>query len=289
MKISSVIAGCMRWGTWGANFSTQDYTTIIQQCIDNGITTFDHADIYGHYTTEATFGKALIVNPSLRKDIQLITKCGIQMPAENRPDNTIKSYNTSAKHIISSVEQSLNNFGTDYIDCLLIHRPDPLLNAEEVANAMEVLIQSGKVLEFGVSNFLPHQSALLQQHIKLAYNQIEISLTNTASLSDGTLEFAMQHGIGIMVWSPMGKGLFAGEHPKKEALNNVFNQLAVKYNCLPSQIPLAWINQLPSKPICVTGSSKIERIKEAKDALNIAMERQDWYLLLEIAMGKEVA
>jgi len=289
MKISSVIAGCMRWGSWGANFTTSDYATIIQQCIDNGITTFDHADIYGHYTTEAAFGKALIAKPSLRKEIQLITKCGIQMLAENRPDNTIKSYNTSAKHIISSVEQSLNNFGTDHIDCLLIHRPDPLLNVEEVARTMEGLIQSGKVLEFGVSNFMPHQSALLQHHIQLSYNQIELSLTHTDPLYDGTLEFAMQHGTGIMVWSPMGKGLFVGDHPKKEALNNAFNLLAAKYNCLPSQIPLAWINQLPSKPICVTGSSKIERILEVKDSLNISLERQDWYLLLEIAMGKEVA
>ena len=279
----------MRWGTWGAKFSTQEYSTLIQQCIENGITTFDHADIYGHYTTEAEFGRALALKPEIRKNIQLITKCGINLVTENRPQHTIKSYNTSAKHIISSVEQSLKNLCTDYLDCLLIHRPDPLLNAEEVAETIDTLIQSGKVLEFGVSNFLPHQSALLQQNINLAYNQIELSLTHTDPLTDGTLEYAMQNGTGIMVWSPLGKGIFAGDHPKKEALINLFNQLSEKYNCQPSQIPIAWLNQLPCKPIPVIGSTQLNRIVQAKEALNIALKREDWYRLLEVAIGKEVA
>jgi len=289
MISSSVIAGCMRWGTWGAKFSTQEYSTLIQQCIENGITTFDHADIYGHYTTEAEFGKAIALNKGIRKNIQLITKCGINLVTENRPQHTIKSYNTSAKHIISSVEQSLKNLCTDYLDCLLIHRPDPLLNAAEVADTIDTLIQSGKVLEFGLSNFLPHQSALLQQHIKLSYNQIELSLTHTDSLLDGTLEYAMQHGTSIMIWSPLGQGIFAGDHPKKEALLNLFNQLSEKYNCQPSQIPNAWLNQLPCKPIPVIGSTQLNRIVQAKEALNIVMEREDWYRLLEVAIGKEVA
>ena len=218
MISSSVIAGCMRWGTWDAKYSTQEYAAIIQQCIDNGITTFDHADIYGHYTTEADFGKALAQQPGIRGNIQLITKCGINLVTENRPQNTIKSYNTSAKHIVISVEQSLKNFNTDYIDCLLIHRPDPLLNAAEVASAIDALIQSGKVLEFGVSNFLPHQSALLQQHIKLSYNQIELSLTNADPILDGTKEYAMQHGKGIMIWSLLVADIFAPSHPGKEAV-----------------------------------------------------------------------
>ena len=279
----------MRWGTWGAKFSTQEYSTLIQQCIEHGITTFDHADIYGHYTTEAEFGKALTLNPDIRKKIQLITKCGINLITENRPQYNIKSYNISAKHIVSSVEQSLKNFGTDYIDCLLIHRPDPLLNAEEVTSTIEALTQSGKVLEFGVSNFLPHQSALLQQYIKLTYNQIELSLTHTSPLTDGSLEFAMQHGTDIMIWSPLGQGIFAGDHPKKEALLNTFNLLAQKYNCQPSQVPIAWLNQLPCKPTPVIGSTQIERIVQAKEAMNITLEREDWYLLLEKATGKEVA
>ena len=279
----------MRWGNWNAKYSTQQYATLIQQCKEHGITTFDHADIYGHYTTEADFGKALAVHTGMRKNIQLITKCGINLITENRPQHTIKSYNTSAKHIVSSVEQSLKNFGTDYIDCLLIHRPDPLLHAAEVASTIEALIQSGKVLEFGVSNFLPHQSALLQQHIKLSYNQIELSLTHTAPLLDGSLEYAMQHGTGIMVWSPLGQGIFAGDHPKKEALVKCFNLLAEKYQCHPSQIPIVWLNQLPCKPTPIIGSTQIDRILQAKEALNIAMDREDWYLLLQVATGKEVA
>jgi len=289
MKSSNVIAGCMRWGSWGAQFTSQGYATLIQQCIDNGITTFDHADIYGHYTTEEAFGKALALNPGIRKNIQLITKCGINLVTENKPLHTIKSYNTSSKHIISSVEQSLKNFGTDFIDCLLIHRPDPLMNPSEVSEAIRSLMESGKVLDFGVSNFLPHQSALLQKHINLSFNQIELSLTHTTPLFDGTLEYADIHHTGIMIWSPLGQGLFTGDHPKKEVLLKAFHQLATKYSCHPSQIPVAWLNQLPCKPLPVLGSTQIDRIVQAKDALKIALEREDWYLLLEMATGKEVA
>jgi len=133
MKSTTVIAGCMNWGQWGAKFSTQAYLTHIKKTLELGIDTFDHADIYGHYTTEEEFGRALQLDPSLRSKMRLITKCGICMVTPHRPLHQIKSYNTSKTHILASAEQSLSNFHTDYIDLLLIHRPDPLMNPHEIS------------------------------------------------------------------------------------------------------------------------------------------------------------
>ena len=147
------VAGCMRWGIWGAGFNTNEFLRIINECVEHGITSFDHADIYGDYTTESDFGDALKASPSLRQQIQLITKCGIQLVTPNRSHHNIKSYNTSKEHIVESAENSLRNFHTDYIDLFLIHRPDPLMNPEEVAEAIARLKQQGKILHFGVSNF----------------------------------------------------------------------------------------------------------------------------------------
>ncbi|MEN9600348.1 MAG: hypothetical protein RL596_2672 [Bacteroidota bacterium] len=169
-NIGNPIAGCMRWGKWGAGFDTAAYRYLIEQCLAAGIRSFDHADIYGDYTTEEEFGAALKEDKTLRSQLKLITKCGIQMVTDNRPQHTIKSYHTGKKHILQSVENSLTNFGTDYIDVLLIHRPDPLLNPAEVAEAIQLLKQQGKVIEFGVSNFLPHQVNMLKQFVEIKYN-----------------------------------------------------------------------------------------------------------------------
>ncbi|MGZ5253917.1 MAG: aldo/keto reductase, partial [Flavitalea sp.] len=158
---SPLIAGTIKWGFWGARFSTVQYQEIIDHCISLGINTFDHADIYGDYTTEEDFGKVLIQNSSLRSKIKIISKCGIKLVSENRPDHKIKSYNTSFRHIINSAEKSLSNFNTDYLDALLIHRPDPLLDVDEVAEAFTRLRNAGKVLLFGVSNFNASQLNLL--------------------------------------------------------------------------------------------------------------------------------
>src|SRR6476469_674005 len=178
----------MRWGKWGANFTTAEYRSLIEECISNGITSFDHADIYGDYTTEEEFGAALKEDSSIRDQIQIITKCGIQMLADNRPHHYVKSYNTSKEHIISSVERSLKNFHTDHIDVLLIHRPDPLLNPYEVSQAIHLLRHQGKILHFGVSNFLPHQVNVLKPHLEIEYNQLEISILNTAPFTNGMLD-----------------------------------------------------------------------------------------------------
>ncbi|MCK9404322.1 MAG: aldo/keto reductase [Chitinophagaceae bacterium] len=288
--INSPIAGCMRWGTWGANFTTAQYQQMIESCIEYGIHSFDHADIYGDYTTEAEFGEALKEAPSLRQHIKLITKCGIQMLTPNRPEHTIKSYNTSKEHIIRSAERSLENLGTDYLDVLLIHRPDTLLNPGEVAEAVEELKQQGKIVSFGVSNFLPHQTNLLNTYTEIDYNQVEISIIHLNAFEDGTLENCMQHKIIPMAWAPMGGGLFTDDdHPHFRAITATANELAKKYHTGLNEILLAWLHTHPSGIQTVIGTTRIERLVLAKAAAAIRLERADWYRLLQASKGEEVA
>ncbi len=263
---------------------------MIEACLQYGINSFDHADIYGDYTTEAEFGDALKENPSLRQHLKIITKCGIQMMTTNRPSHYIKSYNTSGQHIISSVEQSLENFGTDHIDVLLIHRPDPLLDPAEVAEAIEQLKQSGKVLSFGVSNFLPHQTDLLSSYTLIEYNQVEISIIKLDALSDGTLDNCMKHKIIPMAWAPLGGGLFTDEsHPHFRSITAAAIELAEKYNTGLNEILLAWLHTHPSGIQSVIGTTKIERLLQAKVATSIRLEREDWFKLLSASTGEDVA
>lgn len=290
ITITSPVAGVMRWGVWGANFNIAQYREMIETCLQYGIFAFDHADIYGDYTTEEEFGAVLKENPSLRQHLKLITKCGIQMVSPNRPEHTIKSYNTSRDHIIRSAEQSLRNFGTDYLDVLLIHRPDPLLDPAEVAEAVEQLKQQGKILSFGVSNFLPHQTELLAKHTLIEYNQLEISLLQLQALSDGSLENCMKNKIIPMAWAPLGGGLFTDDsHPRFRAISATANQLAEKYNTGLNEILLAWLHTHPSGIQSVIGTTKIERLLQAKAAAAIRLEKEDWFALLLAAKGEEVA
>ncbi len=289
-NISSPVAGCMRWGIWGANFSTAQYRQMIESCLQYGINSFDHADIYGDYTTEEEFGEALKENPSLRQHMKLITKCGIQMLTPNRPEHTIKSYNTSKEHIIRSAERSLQNLNTDYLDVLLIHRPDPLLDPSEVAEAVEQLKQQGKILSFGVSNFLPHQTNLLSAYTLIEYNQVEISIIQLNAFSDGTLENCMQHKIIPMAWAPLGGGSFSDEtHPHYRAITAMASELAEKYNTGLNEILLAWLHTHPSGIQTIIGTTKIERLLQAKVASAIRLDREDWFKLLAASSGEDVA
>ena len=196
----------MNWGKWGVGFSTESYLSQIQQCIEIGISTFDHADIYGHYTTESEFGKALKQNSSLREKIQLISKCGICLMTPNRPQHQIKSYDTSRKHILHSVENSLNNLNTDYLDLLLIHRPDPLMDPHEIAEAFSILKASGKVKEVGCSNFTASQLSMLHSIYPVSVNQIEASILYTKPFYNGVTALSIEKKISIQAWSPLGAG-----------------------------------------------------------------------------------
>jgi len=288
---SRIIAGTMKWGIWGSKFSSEDYEHMMKECISMGVTTFDHADIYGNYTTEEEFGRVLKQEPSLRQQMQLITKCGIQMVTAKRPQHIIKSYDTSFEHIIESVEASLKNFSTDYIDCLLIHRPDPLFNADEVAKAFTQLKEQGKVLQFGVSNFRKWQVDLLNSRFNVEVTQIECSVLRLEPFVDGTLDHCQQHHITPMAWSPLSGGnVFADmEDERNIRIIAVASFLAEKYQSSADIILLSWLLAHPSGILPVLGTSKAKRVKDAVAATQIKLEREEWFMLWRASTGKEVA
>lgn len=283
------IVGCMRWGIWGENFTTSQYEQKINQCLEIGLDIFDHADIYGHYTTEAEFGNALKGNTNLRSQIKIITKCGINMLTPNRPQHAIKSYDTSAAHITKSVEQSLQNFHTDYIDTLLIHRPDILIDVEEVGATITALKKAGKIKSFGVSNFTTSQVELLQKYIPVEHHQVEISVTNLNAFENGILDQCQLEKIEAQSWSPMGNGIFTENTDQHSRILAQADSLSKEYKCSINQILLAFIYAHPSQIVPVIGTTKFERISEAKKAMEIELKREDFYKLWTASTGKEVA
>jgi predicted oxidoreductase len=286
MYLSPVIAGCMKWGAWGAQFNTQQYHQIILAAIEAGVTSFDHADIYGHYTTEEEFGRALALLPaSQRSGLQLITKCGIKMVSPNRPEHTIKHYDTGRAHIIQSVENSLKYLQTDYIDVLLLHRPSPLLHPAEVAEAFTALHQAGKVKTFGVSNFTAPQMHMLHRLYPIAYNQLQLSVTHLAPFTDGTLDYCIANGIVPMAWAPLGGGNIFERHQRLTAVAGI---LAEKYGAAADQILLAWLRQHPAGIVPVLGTTKAGRIKAAMDATALQLGTEEWFMLWRASTGTEV-
>lgn len=289
-QFSPIIAGVMNWGTWGAQLTPQEVKELIYQCIDHGITTFDHADIYGHYTTETLFGDAL-ASSSIRDRMQLISKCGIKLVTENRPDHKIKSYDTSKEHIIASVERSLKNLRTDYLDTLLIHRPSPLMHPEEIAEAFEKLQKSGKVRHFGVSNFKPSQVEMIGAYVPLVTNQIKVSVLTRTSFVDGTLDQCIQKKIRPMGYGPLAGGqLFSQtDDVTINSIRRVTTEIAEEHQATLDQILIAWVLQHPSKIIPIIGTTKMHRILSAQKALDIKLTREEWFMIWQAAEGKEVA
>jgi len=278
-KFSRIIAGAWRWHTVDA----KAVDALVRTSLDCGITTFDHADIYGDHGNEEIFGHVLGKDPSLRQSMQLVTKFGIKFASAKRPATWVKHYDTSAEHAVWSVDNSLRMLGTDRIDLLLIHRPDPLLDPEVIAEAFTRLKASGKVLHFGVSNFTPTQFEMLQSYLSfpLVTNQVEISLACTKPLFDGTLDVLMKHRVSPMAWSPLGGGnLMTGD--------GAMFQKAGKYNATHSQLSLAWLLKHPSRIFPVVGTTKVERLSDAVGALDVELDRQDWFEMLKIATGQEM-
>jgi len=284
--MNKIIAGTMTWGDWGRKFTPQETAALITQCVENGLYTFDHADIYGGYTTEEDFGHGFKESKINRESLIFISKCGIQMPCEKRP-LAVKHYNYSKTHIITSVEQSLKNLQTDYLDVLLLHRPSPLIIVDEVAEAFNTLETSGKVKSFGVSNFTPSQIDLLQTEITLDWNQIECSLSHNTPLFDGSLDHHLTQGIKTMAWSPLGS-YFKEETPDNERLKPILASLSEKYNASEDQLLYAWLLKHPAGIHPVVGTTRIERLKAAMAAVEINLSREDWFLLLETQWGHEV-
>tara|TARA_B110000037_G_C17048727_1_gene476823 strand:+ start:319 stop:1185 length:867 start_codon:yes stop_codon:yes gene_type:complete len=283
-SFSKIISGTMTWGQWGSKFTTNEMQYLIDQIVDLGINTFDHADIYGGYTTEATFGTAFNNSAVNRESVYFISKCSIQMPCDAR-SLPVKYYDYSAKHIRMSVENSLRQLKTDYLDLLLFHRPSPLMNAETIAKVIQELKSEGKINQLGVSNFTPSQMQLLQQEIDLKWNQLECSLTQEKSLFDGTLDYMKINNIGVMAWSPLGS-FFKEKGVKNERVLKCMASLCEKYNCTEGQLLLAWLLYHPSKIHPVVGTTSAKRLALSMAALDVKLEITDWFLLLEASMGE---
>jgi len=286
--LSPIVAGAWRMGEWGMN--VEQRVRWIEQCLDLGVTSFDHADIYGGYTVEALFGEALAAQPSLRSRMQLVTKCGIKLVSERRPGHAIKSYDTSRAHVLASVDESLRAMHTDHIDLLLIHRPDALMDPDELANTFEGLRAAGKVLHFGVSNHAPSQLALLNNRIGLATNQIELSPLHLNALTDGTLDQCLDLGIRPMIWSPLAGGrLFKAGDETAQRVRTVLEALGRQHQVSVATMAYAWILRHPSRPVPITGSQRLEALQEAVAALSLPLAAEDWYRVLEASLGRTVA
>lgn len=284
---SKIIAGTMTWGIWGKNLDKNQMIDLMNCCLESGISTFDHADIYGAYTTENAFGNAFNESKIDRQKIQLISKCGIQHKNKNRPYNAVGHYEYSKSYIVSSVEQSLQHLQTDYLDLLLLHRPSPLMQADEINEAIEKLKNEGKILDFGVSNFTPSQTDLIQTKTKINYNQIEFSITHLEPMLDGSLDHMQTNQIKPLSWSPLGT-VFRKDDEQSQRIKKVANELAAKYNMADDIILLAWILRHPAgiSPVC--GTSDKNRIANLMQATTFEMELQDWFALWIASTGNPV-
>lgn len=276
----------MSWGHWGKDLPTEAMIAQLHTSLEAGITTFDHADIYGDYTTEARFGKAFAKSGVERESIQLISKCGIQYVGETR-DNTIKHYDYSEDYIVWSVEKSLKDLQTDYLDLLLLHRPSPLMQADEISEAISQLKEEGKILNFGVSNFTPSQVDLIHSKAEITANQIEFSLTQHAAMHDGSLDHMTLNNITPMCWSPLGS-IFREENEATTRVKATLKRLTEKYSATEDQLLLAWILKHPSGIHPVIGTTNKERIANAVKAVDLGLDLQDWFRLLVAYQGHKV-
>lgn len=287
-QLSRIAAGAWRMAEWG--LTPAQRLNWITACLDLGVTTMDHADIYGGYTVEALFGEALALAPGLRQRMQIVSKCGIRLMHPNRPAHRIKSYDTSPEHVTASVHASLRALRTDHLDVLLIHRPDALMDAAELARCFEDLRAAGKVLHFGVSNFTPSGFDLLHRHIPLVTHQIEWSPLHLAPLTDGTLDQAQALGVRPMIWSPFAGGrLFTGDGDAALRVQAVLRALATDWQTTPEAVACAWLLRHPARVVPVLGSRRPEAYRQAVSALSLAMDRESWYRIWQAGAGHEVA
>ena len=283
--LSPIVAGTMNWGVWDKNLSVTEMEHLINVCIENKITSFDHADIYGGYTTESEFGKAYAQSQIPREKIQLISKCGIQH-TQGRP-NTIKHYDYSKEYIVWSVENSLKNLQTDYLDVLLLHRPSPLMQADEIAEAVSQLQSEGKIVDFGVSNFTSSQTELIRQKVDVSYNQIQFSATHYEAMLDGSLDYMQLHHIRPMSWNPLGT-VFRQDIEQTRRLKKILVSLVEKYEVGADTLLLAWILKHPSKIIPVAGTVNIARIQSLMKAVALELDPLDWFAIWTESMGNKV-
>ena len=285
-SLSPIVAGTMSWGIWDKNLNQKDMENMIHICLENKITTFDHADIYGSYTTEAAFGKAFASSKISREKMQLISKCGIQLISENR-NNTIKHYNYSKDYIIWSVENSLKNLQTDFLDVLLLHRPSPLMHSDEIAEAVLKLKTEGKIIDFGLSNFTSSQTELIRQKTEISYNQVQFSATHLEAMLDGSFDYMQIHNIRPMSWNPLGT-IFREDIEQTRRLKRILVKLVEKYHVGSDTILLSWILRHPAKVIPIAGTVNVARIQSLMKAVDLQLEKEDWFAIWVESMGKDV-
>jgi predicted oxidoreductase len=284
--LSPIVAGTMNWGIWDKNLSVKEMESMIQICLENKITTFDHADIYGSYTTEADFGKAFAGSKIAREKMQLISKCGIQHISDNR-SNKIKHYDYSKDYIIWSVENSLKNLQSDYLDVLLLHRPSPLMQADEIAEAVSKLKSDGKIIDFGVSNFTSSQTELIRQKTEINYNQVQFSATNFEPMVDGSFDYMQLHHIRPMSWNPLGT-VFREDNEQTRRLKKLLATLVSKYHLGADTILLSWILRHPAKVIPIAGTVNVARIQALMKAVELQLDKEDWFAIWTESMGNKV-
>ena len=291
LQFKPLIIGAMRLGAWGAKLPAKELTHFIDQCVALGLTDFDHADIYGDYSTEEEFGTVLKTRPDLAQKVEITTKCGIKMMSPRRLKHKIKSYDATADHIIKSVEQSLSALHIEQIKLLLLHRPDFLLHPHEVADAVGQLKQAGKIKHFGVSNFSTSEIQKLSSFVTVENNQIEYSITHISPLSDGMLDQAWINNVQITAWSPLGGGALFAANPTPRIANviKVATQIGLKYACSYDKVLLAWVRKHPIGITPVLGSASFARIKDYFEHLHVQLSHEEWYTLLEATRGHEVA
>jgi predicted oxidoreductase len=286
LELSPIVAGLWRIVDW--NLDPQQRLSWIEQALELGITSFDHADIYGAYRAEAQFGEALKLAPGLRQRMQLITKCGIRLRSAERPYR-INYYDTSASYIRAQVEQSLRNLHTEQLDLVLIHRPDYLMDAAVLADIFATLTREGKVAHWGVSNHTTSQFALLHQHHPLQTNQIELSPLELGALDDGTLDQAQQYGLRPMIWSPLAGGrLFSDTGEQANRVRTEMSAIAAKHRVSLITLVFAWILRHPSRPYPITGTRRIDGLRDAVAALQLNLDAEDWYAIWVASKGHGV-
>ncbi len=285
-KYSRIIAGTMTWGSWGKQLSKNEMISLMNHCLEQGITTFDHADIYGAYGNEEEFGKAFSESKIGRDTIELISKCGIQYVCDTR-DNKTKHYNYSTEYIIWSAERSLEKLHTEYLDLFLLHRPSPLMDPEPIAKAVDQLISSGKIRSFGVSNFTASQIAMLETAVTVSANQVECSLTSEGVMYDGTLDDCITNKRVAMAWSPLGS-YFRENNDRAKRIKEVMIPFMDKYKASEDQLILAWLIKHPAHIHPVVGTTNMDRLADGIKATKINMELEDWFTLLTASQGHKV-
>ena len=287
LEFSRIVYGMWRLGD-DVDRSPLHVQAKIEACLEQGITTFDQADIYGDYESETILGQCLKDQPALRAGMEIVTKCDIMLVSGKYPNRRVKHYDTSAAHITASVEASLRHMGIETIDVLLLHRPDPLMDHLETGRALDDLVDSGKVRAIGVSNFKLHDWNLLQSAMEqpLVTNQIELSLLAPGGFTNGDVAYLQERGIPPMAWSPLAGGrLF---DPENATLRATLAEVGAKWGVDETAVAVAWLLAHPALILPVMGTNNLDRIRRLSDATKVAMDRETWFDLYTLALGHEV-